>query len=101
MRHGRERFRAILTGLKSRLAPCLGVESAASCAVEKKRLRQLNALAEKLKALPDLDEAERVLYAHSLLATPQERWNRHESFLRSSNLFSYFERKKFGFKSSE
>lgn len=69
--------------------------------MEKKRLRQLHALAEKLRALPHLDESERILYAHSLLATPQQRWDRHESFLRSSNLFSYSERKKFGFKLPE
>jgi hypothetical protein len=62
--------------------------------VEKKSLRRLNALAEKLKALPHLDEAERLLYARSLLATPDERWKLHENHLRSLNLFSYFERKK-------
>ena len=69
--------------------------------VEKKRLRRIRALAEKLKAIPELDEAERVLFAHSLLATPQERWDRHENFLRSSSLYSYSDRKKFGFKLPE
>lgn len=39
----------------------------------KKSLRRLNALAEKLKALPHLSEAERLLYARGLLATPDER----------------------------
>ena len=60
----------------------------------KKKLRRLHAVADKLKALPHLDEAERLLYAQSLLMTPDERWRRHENFLRSLNLFSYFERKK-------
>ena len=62
--------------------------------MEKKRLRRLRAAAEKLKVLPHLDEAERLLYARSLLATPEERWRMHETYLRSLNLFSYFERKK-------
>ena len=62
--------------------------------VEKKSLRRLRAVADQLKALPHLDEAERLLYARSLLATPDERWKMHETFLRSLNLFSYFERKK-------
>jgi len=62
--------------------------------VEKKSLRRLRAVANKLKVLPHLDEAERLLYARSLLATPDERWNMHETYLRSLNLYSYFERKK-------
>jgi len=62
--------------------------------VEKKSLRRLRTVADKLKALPHLDEAERLLYARSLLATPDERWQMHETYLRSLNLFSYFERKK-------
>ena len=41
---------------------------------QEKHLRRLRALAEKLKALPHLDEAERLLYARGLLATPDERW---------------------------
>ena len=62
--------------------------------MEKKSLRRLRAVANKLKVLPHLDEAERLLYARSLLATPDERWNMHETYLRSLNLYSYFERKK-------
>ncbi len=55
-------------------------------AVQKKssrRLARVNALAEKLRFLPHLSEHERVLYAWSLAATPDERWQRHESYLRS------------------
>jgi hypothetical protein len=53
--------------------------------VEKKsrRLARVNALAEKLKFLPHLSEDERVLYAWSLAATPDERWRRSQDFLRS------------------
>jgi hypothetical protein len=42
--------------------------------VGKKSLRRLHAVAEKLKALPHLDEAERLLFARGILATPDERW---------------------------
>ena len=42
--------------------------------MEKKSLRRLKAVAEKLKAIPHLDEAERLLHARGLLATPDERW---------------------------
>jgi hypothetical protein len=69
--------------------------------VEKKSLRRLRAVANQLKAIPHLDEAERLLYARSLLATPDERWQMHENYLRSLNIFSYFERKKSGSWSSE
>jgi hypothetical protein len=63
-------------------APCSSLDSRLvsprhlreAAAVEKKRLRQLHALAEKLKALPHLDEAERLLFAQSLTASPDERW---------------------------
>ena len=69
--------------------------------VEKKSLRRLHAAAEKLKAIPHLDEAERLLFAQSLLATPQKRWEMHENYLHSLNLFSISARKKSGFKSPE
>ena len=68
------------------------------CGVEKKSLRRLHAAAEKLKAIPHLDEAERLLFAQSLLATPQRRWEMHENYLHSLNLFSHSARKKSGFK---
>jgi hypothetical protein len=50
---------------------------------KKSHLERVNALAEKLRFLPHLSEDERVLYAWSLVATPQERWQLSESFLRS------------------
>ena len=39
----------------------------------KKSLRRLLAVAEKLKAIPHLDEAEKLLYARGLISTPDER----------------------------
>ncbi len=69
--------------------------------MEKKsrHLARVNALAEKLRFLPHLSEDERVLYAWSLAATPDERWRMHENFLRSHGLFSNSERKKYGLSS--
>jgi hypothetical protein len=70
--------------------------------VEKKRklpLARIHAYAEKLRFLPHLSDDERYLYAWSLAATPQERWERHENFLRSYGLYTRSERKKFGFSS--
>ena len=64
---------------------------------EKKEAR----IAERLKALPHLDESERILLARSLAATPDERWRLSQQFLRSLGLSRLFERKKFGFKSPE
>ena len=64
-----------------------------------RRLARVNALAEKLRFLPHLSEHERVLYAWSLAATPDERWQRHESFLRSHGLFTRSGRKKYGLSS--
>ena len=53
--------------------------------VEKKSLRRLHAAAEKLKAIPHLDEAERLLFASSLLATPDERWLRNRRYIQLVN----------------
>lgn len=61
--------------------------------------KKLLALARKLEAVPELDESERILMARSLLATPDERWQMHQNFLRSHGLFKHSERTKFGFKS--
>jgi hypothetical protein len=71
---------------------------ALSFRVQKKKIL---ALAKKLERIPGMDEHERILMARSLLATPDERWEIHQTFLRSHGLFSHSERKKFGFKSPE
>jgi hypothetical protein len=53
----------------------------------------------KLKGMRGLDESEKIQLARSLAATPDERWQIHETFLRSHGLFSHWERKAYGFKS--
>lgn len=45
-----------------------------------------------------MSEDEKILWARSLAATPDERWRLHENYLRSLGLFTRSERKKFGFK---
>ena len=52
----------------------------------------------KLKGMRGISEVERIQLARSLAATPDERWQMHENFLRSHGLFSHWERKAYGFK---
>ena len=63
--------------------------------MKKKEARILKLLADE----PDLSEHEKILFARSLAATPDERWRMHENFLRSHGLFKRSARKKFGFNS--
>jgi hypothetical protein len=63
--------------------------------VEKKIAR----IVKKIRDVPGLSDEEKLLFARSLAATPDERWRLHENFLRSHGLFTRSERKKFGFKS--
>jgi hypothetical protein len=67
---------------------------------KKSRLDRVNALAEKLRFLPHLSEDERVLYAWSLAATPQERWQLSENFLRSVLSSRPCTKRRLNFKSS-
>ncbi len=53
--------------------------------MEKKRLRRVRALADKLKAIPHLDEAERLLYATGLTSTPDENWLRNRRYIQLVN----------------
>jgi len=53
---------------------------------------------QRLKHMRGLSEEERIQLARSLAATPDERWQIHETFLRSHGLFSHWERKAYGFK---
>lgn len=62
--------------------------------MEKKRER----IFKKIRNLPGMSEHEAHLFARSLAATPDERWQMHENFLRSYGLFTRSDRKKFGFK---
>ena len=51
---------------------------------------------ERIKDAPGLDEHEKILYARSLAATPDERWQMNERFLRSFGLWGRSALKKFG-----
>ena len=52
-------------------------------AKKKSRLERVHALAERLRFLPHLSDDEGYLYAWSLAATPQERWERSRRYLHS------------------
>ncbi|MBI3853183.1 MAG: hypothetical protein HY298_23280 [Verrucomicrobia bacterium] len=45
-----------------------------------------------------IERGGKIQLARSLAATPDERWQIHETFLRSHGLFSHWERKVYGFK---
>jgi hypothetical protein len=62
--------------------------------MEKKIARVLK----KLRYARGLSEDEKYLFARSLAGTPDERWQLHESFLRSHDLYTRSARKKYGFK---
>jgi len=64
----------------------------------KTSLRDWKKVHRKLRAMRGMSEAEKILLARSLAATPDERWEMHENFLRSHGLFSHWERKDYGFK---
>ena len=52
----------------------------------------------KIRNARGLSMEEKLLFARSLAATPDERWQMHETYLRSHGLFTRSTRKKFGFK---
>jgi hypothetical protein len=53
---------------------------------------------QKLRKMPGVTLEERVLLAQGLAATPEERLERHDQYLRSLGLYSHWDRKKLGFK---
>ena len=61
--------------------------------------KKMREMLTRLKNAPGLSEHEKILFARSLSATPDERWEMHVNFLRSHGLYSHSERKAFGFKS--
>jgi hypothetical protein len=63
--------------------------------VEKKIARVFS----RIRNVRGLSEHEKHLFARSLAASPDERWQFHEAFLRSHGLFTRSARKRFGFKS--
>ena len=62
--------------------------------MEKKIARILK----KIRDAPGLSEDEKHLFARMLAATPDERWQLHQNYLRSHDLFTRSARKKYGFK---
>ncbi|HZR16666.1 MAG TPA: hypothetical protein VFE51_05005 [Verrucomicrobiae bacterium] len=52
----------------------------------------------RIRGVRGLSEHEKILFARSLAATPDQRWRLHENFLRSHGLFTRSERRKLGFK---
>ena len=65
--------------------------------MQKKVARMLK----KIRNVRGLSEHEKLLFARSLAATPDERWQMHENFLRSHDLYTRSSRKKYGFWSLE
>ena len=61
----------------------------------------MRVILERLRDVRGLSEHERFLFARSLAATPDERWQMHQNYLRSHGLFTRSERRAFGFKSPE
>jgi hypothetical protein len=60
--------------------------------------KRMEKVLKKLRHVRGLSEDEKYLFARSLAATPDERWQMHENFLRSHDLFTRSARKKYGFK---
>ena len=60
--------------------------------------KKVGRILKRIKNVRGLSEDEKYLFARSLAATPDERWQLHEGFLRSHDLFTRSARKKFGFK---
>ena len=64
----------------------------------KTRLKDWPKIYRRLERMRGLSVEEKVLLAQGLAATPEERWEKHDEFLRSFGLYSHWERKKLGFK---
>jgi hypothetical protein len=65
----------------------------------KREQKKVQTMRERLDRLGnELSEDEKILFARSLAATPDERWQMHENFLRSLNLYTRSARKAYGFK---
>jgi hypothetical protein len=60
--------------------------------------KKMSRILKRLRGVRGLSEDEKILFARSLAATPDERWRLHEQFLRSHGLFTRSSRKAFGFK---
>jgi hypothetical protein len=60
--------------------------------------KKVERVLKKIRHVRGLSEDEKYLFARSLAATPDERWQLHENFLRSHGLYTRSARKKYGFK---
>jgi len=63
----------------------------------KNRPDQFERILSRIRSLRGLDEQEQILFARSLAASPDRRWQIHNNTLRSLVLSSPSVRKKFGF----
>lgn len=52
----------------------------------------------RLRRVRSLSEDEKYLFARSLAATPGQRWQLHENFLRSHDLYTRSARRRYGFR---
>ncbi len=60
--------------------------------------RKIAHILKRIKNVRGLSEDEKYLFAKSLAATPDERWQMHQNFLHSHDLFTRSARKKYGFR---
>ncbi|MBE7498855.1 MAG: hypothetical protein HS113_00785 [Verrucomicrobiales bacterium] len=65
---------------------------------KKKRIEQVY---QRLQSVRGLSVDEKWLFARSLNATADERWQIHENFLRSHGLYTRSARRAYGFRSLE
>ncbi len=56
--------------------------------------KEYRAILRKLRRLPELSEHEAILFARSLAATPDQRWEMNTSFLRSLGFSSLSAKRK-------
>jgi hypothetical protein len=75
---------------------CRGIFITHDSGVSKKKVQTIRKRLDRLDI--GLSEEEKILFARSLAATPDERWRMHENFLRSLNLSTHSARKAYGFK---
>lgn len=62
----------------------------------KTSLKDWRKVYERIKNVRGLDEHEKILFARSLAATPDERWQMNENLLRSLGFWGRSALKKFG-----
>jgi hypothetical protein len=63
--------------------------------------KKIRRVLQRISGVPNLSEDEKHLFARSLAANPDERWQMHENFLRSHDLYTLSSRRKYGFRLPE